>query len=783
MARANAANVIAIAQSRRSFSFQNLSRRLAYTANLGGVLTRAIPYLAAMFLFCLALIGVLLSTETRDDALNDALSELEMIAAAVANQVDAALANAPGLGVTALRGLDFPGRVGLRGRRVFISDESGKIVASYPQAPAAQGALQDILGSSQPLTTFAEKAGVLRLIIADGSEVLATVRTLRAPLGQAALIQPVRDVFAEWRNTAIRIAILVISTTLVVLSILFAYLRQARRTRDVSGECDDLNARINTALNRGRCGLWDWDVARGRLTWSASMFELLGMEPRARSMSIADIDGLLHPGEQSLSNIAQSIMSSQTRTIDHEFRIRDVNGEWRWMRARAELLARGSAFSGRIIGIAVDITDQKAMAERNATADMRLRDAIEAISEAFVLWDANNCLVMCNTKFQKLHSLPFEVIEPGAPYDEVMQLGRMPVVHGDIAEADPQGDARAYEAFLADGRWLQVNERRTNDGGYVSVGTDITAIKQHESQLMDSERRLMATIADLRKSRQTLETQARQLAELAEKYLEQKAEAEIASRAKSEFLSNMSHELRTPLNAILGFSEVMSQETFGALGSDKYRDYCCHIRESGQNLLGIISDVLDMSRLETGRFELDRSNFDLGAAIATAAETIEAAAAEKNITLRVETAPDFTINADRDALSQILVKLMRNAIKFTPDNGSVHIVARRIGDCAHVYIADSGVGIPPHALARIGRPFEQIDSPLENGLKGSGLGLAIARSLVELHGGSLRIKSAMSLGTIVRLRLPITGSDDDFSSLGARINRLRSLAREADRAA
>src|SRR4029077_21228401 len=182
----------------------------------------------------------------------------------------------------------------------------------------------------------------------------------------------------------------------------------------------------------------------------------------------------------------------------------------------------------------------------------------------------------------------------------------------------PLAGARTYEARLGDGRWLQINERRTKDGGDVSVGTDILALQRHAEQLMESERRLLSTVANLLKSRKTLELQAKQLADLAEKYLEQKAEAETANRAKSEFLANMSHELRTPLNAIIGFAELMHQETFGALGSPKYAGYCSDIRQSGQYLLGVISDVLDMSRLESGRVRLQRTDFEIDAAVGAA---------------------------------------------------------------------------------------------------------------------------------------------------------------------
>ncbi len=157
---------------------------------------------------------------------------------------------------------------------------------------------------------------------------------------------------------------------------------------------------------------------------------------------------------------------------------------------------------------------------------------------------------------------------------------------------------------MEDGRWLQINERRTDDGGFVSVGTDITALKENE-------RMLTKTVDDLRRSRQQLETQAQQLVELAEKYATEKEKAEDANRIKSEFLANVSHELRTPLNAIIGFSEMMLSGAFGPLGDEKYGEYCRDIRESGTFLLRIISDILDMARLEAGRIEIDREPLDL----------------------------------------------------------------------------------------------------------------------------------------------------------------------------
>jgi two-component system cell cycle sensor histidine kinase PleC len=448
--------------------------------------------------------------------------------------------------------------------------------------------------------------------------------------------------------------------------------------------------------------------------------------------------------------------------------MRDAAGNWIWLRARAELVQEEGAATPRLIGIAVDVTEQRQMAERSAAADLRLADAIEAISEAFVLWDADNRLVTCNSKFRRLHGLAAEPVPPGIPYADLMSRGRLPIVQAELPlDERPSSGARTYEAQLADGRWLQVNERRTKDGGYVSVGTDITKLKEHEEQLVQSERRLIATVTDLKKSRHTLEVQAQQLADLAERNLEQKAEAELANHAKSEFLANMSHELRTPLNAIIGFSDTMQRETFGALGCQRYVEYCRGINESGQYLLGVISDVLAMSELEAGHTRLNKARLDVAPIVDHAVNRIEGAAKQKAITIRRESFSNPVLFGDRPAIEKILRILLANAVKFTPDGGRVTIRARRVGKATNLYVEDTGIGIPADALRRIARPFEQRTPALRNGMKGSGLGLAIARSLVELHGGSMRIRSVVGSGTVVLVHLPIPADMDGGADIVA----------------
>ena len=273
-------------------------------------------------------------------------------------------------------------------------------------------------------------------------------------------------------------------------------------------------------------------------------------------------------------------------------------------------------------------------------------------------------------------------------------------------------------------------------------------------RLINSRRLLSATTAELKQSRRSLEEQAQQLADLAERYHEQKSRAEAANRAKAEFLANMSHELRTPLNAIIGFSQLMGSQTFGPLGSQKYGDYCAHILASGEYLSRVVGDVLDMARLEAGRERLNFERFRADEAVSRAVLDVAPTAREKRIAVRVEVGAEVTVEADPLAVERILTTLMRNAVKFAPEGGEVSIGATAVAERVHFTVEDNGPGFAAEDAARLGRPFEQGCAVMANGMKGSGLGLAIANSLVELHGGTLRLQSRPGEGATAVVTLP-----------------------------
>jgi two-component system cell cycle sensor histidine kinase PleC len=761
MARAHAANACV-----QSDSIKGLAQSIAKPAyhrllTAEPALRRAVPTLIIAFLvtICLgAFVQVIdhsrqkRATIKRDiSALSDILAErIDRLASVRQDRtvsIERLQAILPGL---------IPSWGGATGRHVVIVSADQRILARVPLETGLgePDRILDVISTAQLLSAPGAQSAVTDMILPNGGGALATQRIIKSLPGQVIVIQERNEPI--WGSDAALSVTLSATTGFVVLILGFAFHWQSTRAREGDLINDAVRGRIDTALNRGRCGLWDWDLSRGRIFWSQSMFTMLGLESRSDLLTFGEVNALVKSDDIDLFEIADQLISGKIAHIDQSFRMQHVDGHWIWLRVRCEL-SHGDADTGlHLIGIAVDITEQKSLAEKTIEADLRLRDAIETIPEAFVLWDAEDRLVLCNSHFQRLHRLPDSAVTPGTSYETVIEVGSMPEVRTRQQDAANQAPgARTFEAQLDDGSWLHISERRTKDGGYVSVGTDITRIKEHEQKLVDNDLRLRASVIDLKRSQAELERQAMELADLAEKYSDEKNRAEEANQAKSKFLANMSHELRTPLNAIIGFSEIMGSGLFGKLGSDKYREYCHDILTSGKYLLDVINDILDMSKIEAGRMRLDLEPLDLSKTLAESLRVVSGRAEDKHLTLDADIANTISVIADRRAVKQIIVNLLSNAVKFTPDEGKVVVRGQMLSDSIVLVIADTGIGIAPESLRRLGKPFEQVESQLTKTYQGSGLGLAIARSLTNLHGGSMKLRSKLGAGTVVRVTLPL----------------------------
>ncbi|MER9103175.1 PAS domain-containing sensor histidine kinase [Mesorhizobium sp. M0848] len=717
------------------------------------LLRRSIPALIITFLIVIAALRVLSLMNERDDVERNAKAILTLAAGQLASSLATTSETAPGAIQDLLETTSRQGAMG-RSHVLVITDSAFKIVAVTPRSMPWQGhSLDGLVEGGQPLFMFGDRAGVMDVNI-DGRDWYAAVSLANGGRGASAALVPQDAVFDAWRKTVSLNVTLFVLTAGVLIVILYAYFGQAARAQAADRIYLEAHQRIDMALVRGRCGLWDWDMVRGKMYWSRSMYDMLGYKPCETMLSFGEVDQIIHPEDGDLFELANRIVAREIDHIDQVFRMRHADGQWIWMRARAQVIDP-EAPEIQLIGIAVDVTEQRHLALRSEAADLRLRTAIENINESFVLWDSTQRLIMCNSKYQQDNGLSDRDVMPGTARAALEERMLAFASERRLAHTSGLQGGATFERQLADGRWLQVNELKTRDGGIVSVGSDITQIKLHQEKLVDSERRLMATIHDLSLARRAEEERSRELVDLNRKYMKETERAEAANRAKSEFLANMSHELRTPLNAIIGFSELMEQGLFGPLGSERYEEYATDINSSGKYLLGVINDILDMSKIEAGQFSLDREEIDLGPLISETVRVVSLQAAQKAITVETRIADALTLVADRRAIKQIVINLLSNAVKFTGQGGHISVRARNTSGALVLTIEDNGCGIPKEALGKLGRPFEQVQNQFSKSHAGSGLGLAISRSLAELQGGALKIRSSEGVGTIVSVRIPV----------------------------
>lgn len=309
--------------------------------------------------------------------------------------------------------------------------------------------------------------------------------------------------------------------------------------------------------------------------------------------------------------------------------------------------------------------------------------------------------------------------------------------HGRVSafEVKLRSKTGAVGDFLIDGEKIAFE----GEDRLMLVAQDITARKREEETLQASH--------DILENRVRERTQA---------LYEAKEDAEMASRAKSEFLANMSHELRTPLNAVIGFSDIIKHQMFGAIGSDTYLDYAGHIKDSGEHLLKLINDILDVSAIEAGKLELQEEDIEVCDAIESCLRLVNERAEKNSLLISSDIAPNLPkMVADERRIKQILINILSNSVKFTPRGGQIMVKAHLDGRGGLILsVKDTGIGIAKEDIPKVLSPFGQVDSSLAREYEGTGLGLHLTRNLVELHGARLVIESELGRGTEVSAHFP-----------------------------
>ena len=554
------------------------------------------------------------------------------------------------------------------------------------------------------------------------------------PGGQVLLVtRPVRDGLLP---PFVPYAIAALALSLLTGSVLLALRRYADA---LARERRERGLVLSRLLGPELAGCGVWRVSGDEVLLPAALLAALGYGRRDGRVARADVPTFVDERDT-----ARALRFLSDAELDEELRVRvrRADGERQHIYMRTLTIDEGAAG-----GIVLPVSERGLDDGRSRHLTQRLRETLAAIPQAFLLWDAYGRLVAWNDEFRVIFDVAAHDMQEG------MTVGDLTAVSGIDPRflrdyfAPPDGPAQQVEAAFPDERVLRVTRRRTIGDGWVCIGADVTDAKIEANQRAQKERELQMTVDILERSRADL-------ARATKSYQIEKTRAEEANRSKSEFLANMSHELRTPLNAINGFSSLMQAELYGPLGHEKYHEYVADILGSGQHLLTLIDDILDLSKIEAGRMELALGACDLERVLGEAVRLVQPQAKQARISLQAKFAHVPSVWADARAVKQVVINLLTNAEKFTPEGGSVTLTTQADLDTVTLLIADTGLGIPKDQIERLGAPFELIEDHFSTRRRGTGLGLALCKSLVEMHRGVLAIASEEGRGTVVSVTLP-----------------------------
>ena len=408
--------------------------------------------------------------------------------------------------------------------------------------------------------------------------------------------------------------------------------------------------------------------------------------------------------------------------------VRTYDGEPFLTQSTATIDPDGRGSWARVLVALEDITERRRTGKALRNSEARLKAFLDNSPNEMLMKDTRGRFIMVNRTFEKLHGVSREEIKgktaydifPKAFADQFTEMEQRVLETGESIE-------REEDFPLADGlrsylvTKFPIADEDGNPIGIGSIETDITARKRAEEEL--------------------------RLA---------KEQADLANRTKSDFLANMSHELRTPLNAIIGFSEMIRGGMLGPVGDKRYLEYADHIHESGEHLLELINDILDLSKIEAGKIDFHEEAVDVVHVVRSTLVVMKERAETAGLTIQCDVPADLPqLRADERKIKQILLNLLSNAVKFTPRGGTVTLEVT--ADSRHGFVIgviDTGIGIAPENMSKVMTPFGQAESHLGREYQGTGLGLPVTKALAELHGGTFEIESRPGEGTTARVRIP-----------------------------
>lgn len=491
-----------------------------------------------------------------------------------------------------------------------------------------------------------------------------------------------------------------------------------------------LETHFALAERTARIGYWRHEVTAKYPTWSPGFFTLLEIDPGEVRPSPKWLLDRMHPDDRPM--VAASVTNAMTQGTPFYYRTRGFKptGEMHLYDTYGDVERDAEGRIIAVLGVVQDVTAKVAAENALKESEATYRFMAEEASDIIARHGEGGKLSFVSPAVKRI--LGFEPAE-------MLRRDTYEGAHPDDLEALKEALMEAQRTTGVANYTYRVQHR---DGHWVWLETHLRFVRNTQTGIVDGAISVSRDISERKHAEEELQ-RARE-------------RAEAASHTKSRFLANMSHELRTPLNAIIGFSDILSKEMFGPLGSERYQEYARLINESGTMLLDLINDLLDMSKIEAGKFELHYETFQAAETVTGCVRLLEKRAEEKGIQINMSVEPpDLQLRADHRAIKQILLNLLSNAVKFTNTGGRIDVVLKKSGTLVSIIVRDTGVGIPAHILPRLAQPFEQASSDASRVHGGSGLGLALVKSLTKLHGGDLRLASEEGKGTEVTATIPI----------------------------
>jgi PAS domain S-box-containing protein len=487
--------------------------------------------------------------------------------------------------------------------------------------------------------------------------------------------------------------------------------------------------RLAKAQEQARIAYWSWSLGDDGVSYVSDQYaQVLGVSAEQNPRRQEEFNRFIHPKDRAATAAFFREVSDEPRDYEVEFRIIRPDGDVRHVVEIGEVYRDDSGAPIGHTGTIQDVTTLKRAENALRESEARLRAIIDQSPADIHLSDVDGRYILVNPQFERWYGTSRKAAEGKTPHEVLPpDFAASSITHCRAAAAAGKAIEKEHQAPFQDGFHtlltvkFPVPGETAGEPTICTISTDITELKQREAALLAA-----------------------------------KQDAELANRAKSEFLANMSHELRTPLSAIIGFAELIRGETLGPLGHPGYGNHASEIESAGRDLLGLINDVIELSRIEAGKLELYESEVDAEQAVRSSLILAGGRAHHSGMALNQDLPEDLPkLFADERTLKQMLLSLLSNAIKFTPSGGAVTVKAWANPEEGYVFqVCDTGIGMSVTDIPKAMVHFGQVNGHHSREFGGTGLGLPLTKSLIELHGGSLDVESARGAGTTVTLRFP-----------------------------